>query len=79
MDIFKAAGQNGKVYYVFPYKVDPDKAIAEAAHASKNARHKMQIIPVWVKGDELYLDTLTRLKGLKSIWRWSGRGKNENR
>ena len=62
MDIFKDAGRTGRVYYVSPYKVDPDKAIAEAAHASKNARHSMQIIPVWVKGDDLYLD---KTKGAK--------------
>lgn len=56
MEIYKADGLRGRTYYVFDRKKNPEKAIAEAAKASRNAKSEMTILPVWVNGLNLYLE-----------------------
>ncbi len=56
MEIYKGNGESGRVYYVFPPATNYRTAIKEAARAGKNGVSKMTTIPVWIKGDDLFLE-----------------------
>lgn len=56
MEIYKEPGQSGKVYHVFDAKTKKEDAIAEAARYQKIARARMEVIPVYLDGDDLHLE-----------------------
>lgn len=72
MRIFKAEGKTGRAYYVFSRRKNPELAIEEAARACKSSKAKMEVIPVWIKEGNLYLN---QVKGTEKMIAVIRRGK----
>lgn len=56
MEIYKEAGKTGRVYYVFGISVKAEEAIHEGARHRKVSPSRLKTIPVYVKGNELFLE-----------------------
>lgn len=62
MEIYKAPGKSGRVYHVFGGKTKIDDAIEEAARYQKVAKSRMKAVVVWIKGDDLYTEKVSKAK-----------------
>lgn len=56
MEIYYGTGKKRTAYYVFPKDYDKTQAIEETAKKRKYAKADLKIIPVWIKGEDLFLE-----------------------
>lgn len=55
MEVYYGTGKKRTAYYVFSKNHDKMQAIEETAKKRKYAKADLKIIPVWTRGNDLFL------------------------